>query len=107
MGYERESKDTVGALEILEMTNEEYREQLLKLIDGVEDNKLLHDFHAYATQRISGRAVDYHVTDPNYGDMIIEMVEKKKELIGVINSIESLSLLEHITMYSKRLKEKW
>lgn len=57
-----------------EMTNEKYREELRKLFDGVEDNKLLHDFHTYATQRISIRAVDYHVSNSDYGDMIIEMV---------------------------------
>lgn len=59
-----------------EMTNEEYREELRKLFDGVKDNHLLREFHTYATQRISGRAVDYHGTDPDYGDMIIEMVGK-------------------------------
>lgn len=59
-----------------EMTNEKYREELRKLFDGVEDNKLLHDFHTYATQRIAGRMVNYHVANPDYGDMIIEMVGK-------------------------------
>lgn len=59
-----------------EMTNEEYRAELRSMLDEAEDNNLLHDFHTYATQRISGRAVDYHVSNPDYGGMVIEMVGK-------------------------------
>lgn len=78
-----------------EITNEEYREELRKLLDGVEDYELLHDFHTYATQRISGRAVDYHVSNSGYGDMIIEMVGK----------IEDERLLKYFyTFMSEKLK---
>lgn len=78
-----------------EITNEEYREELRKLFDGVEDNNLLHDFHTYATQRISGRAVDYHVLNSDYRNMIIEMVWK----------IEDERLLKYFYIFmSEKLK---
>lgn len=48
--------------------------ELLEIVSGVEDDEILHDFHTYATQRISRRATDYHASNPDYGDMIIEMV---------------------------------
>lgn len=78
-----------------EMTNEEYREELRKLLDGVEDSELLHDFHTYATQRISSSAVDYHVLNSDYRNMIIEMVWK----------IEDERLLKYFYIFmSEKLK---
>lgn len=78
-----------------EMTNEKYREELRKLFDGVKDNHLLREFHTYATQRISIRAVDYHISDPDYGELIIEMVGK----------IEDERLLKYFYIFmSEKLK---
>lgn len=80
-----------------EITNEEYREELRKLLDGVEDYELLHDFHTYATQRISGRAADYHVSNPDYRDMIIEMV----------GEIKNEGTLEYLYTFLQLFIEKW
>ena len=35
-----------------EMTNEEYRAELMKLFDGVEDNRLLRYFYIFASEKI-------------------------------------------------------
>lgn len=50
--------------------------ELLEIVSEVEDDEILHDFHTYAMQRIAGSMVDYHVANPDYGDLIIEMVGK-------------------------------
>lgn len=91
-----------------EMANEEYRVEINKICEGIESNRLLGDFYISALQKAkSEQSIDYQVSVPDCADMVIEMVNKKKELIGVINSIECSSLLEYLIKYTKRLKEKW
>ena len=35
-----------------EMTNEEYREELKKMFDGVEDNRLLRYFYIFVSEKL-------------------------------------------------------
>lgn len=80
-------------IDIIEKTG--CKAELLEIVSSVEDDEILHDFHTYATQRISGRTVEYHVSDPDYGDMIIEMVGK----------IEDERLLKYFYVFmSEKLK---
>lgn len=37
---------------VVEMTNEEYREELRKLFDGVESNRLLRYFYIFVSEKI-------------------------------------------------------
>ena len=38
--------------EVLEMTNEEYREELRKIFDRIEDNRLLRYFYIFVSEKL-------------------------------------------------------
>ena len=37
---------------VLEMTNEEYREELRKIFDGIDDNMLLRYFYIFVSEKL-------------------------------------------------------
>lgn len=53
-----------------------YREEIQAILNGA-DERLLYDLYTYAKQK-QYKSADYHVSDPDYGDMIIEMVGKMR-----------------------------
>lgn len=78
-----------------EMTNEEYRAELQQIFSRVDNNKLLHDFYTYAKRQ--QERVDYYVSEPDYGDMIIEMV----------GEIKNEGTLEYLYTFLQLFIEKW
>ena len=38
--------------DVLEMTNEEYREELQKIFDGIEDNRILRYFYIFVSEKL-------------------------------------------------------
>ena len=37
---------------VLEMTNEEYREELRKIFDGIDDNRILRYFYIFVSEKL-------------------------------------------------------
>lgn len=38
--------------DVLEMTNEEYREELQKIFDGIDDNRILRYFYIFVSEKL-------------------------------------------------------
>lgn len=76
-----------------EMTNEEYRIELQKLFEGIDNNRLLRYFYISSFERIQQeKAVDYQVPSPNYRELIIEIIGKidnEKLLIKIFDYINA------------------
>lgn len=60
-----------------DMTIEEYRKELHRIFENMEDIQLLRLFYLYAVNRIKrDHTVDCGVSCANYKDLIVEMTEK-------------------------------
>lgn len=83
---------------VVKRTNAEYRIELQKMFDGVDNNRLLRYFYISSLKKIQQeKAVDYQVLNPDYGELIIEMVYK----------IQSQSALKYIyTIISSYIKSR-
>lgn len=70
-----------------------YREEIQVILNGA-DERLLYDLYTYAKQKWY-KTDDYHVSNPDYEDMIIEMVGR----------IEDERLLKYFDIFmSEKLK---
>lgn len=70
-----------------------YREEIQAILNGA-DERLLYDLCTYAKQK-QYKSADYHVSNSDYGDMIIEMVGR----------IEDERLLKYFDIFmSEKLK---
>lgn len=81
---------------IAEMTNEEYRAGMRKVLDGIEDSSTLREIYTYARRKASSKPADYQ-TVPDYREMIIEMIK----------GVDSEKILEFIYYLINSFKEKW
>lgn len=83
VGVERPIKET------------KYREEIQAILNGA-DERLLYDLYTYAKQK-QYKSADYHVSNSDYGDMIIEMV----------GEIKNEGTLEYLYTFLQLFIEKW
>ena len=79
-----------------DMTIEEYRKELHRIFENMEDIQLLRHFYIYALNRTNRIQTVDSGTSSDYGDMIVEMVEQ----------IESRKMLIKIYIFIKTLLEE-
>lgn len=83
-------------INILEKTG--CKAELLEIISGAEDNEILHDLHTYALRRIRRNREKHHVSEADYADVIMEMVDSIRD--------DKKFILQLYIIISKHIKKR-